>query len=90
MNLAESVVEWVLAALPYDRSDPKVVDALSREHPRALLVLYFNWRHRQISAQPRRVMRSGAFDQNPTPLPAWSRSRKLSTISNEVLISRNI
>jgi hypothetical protein len=65
MSWAESVVEGILAALPYDRSDPEVVDALRRMHPRALLVLYFNWRHRQIPAQPRRVMRSGAFDQNP-------------------------
>lgn len=65
MSLANSVVEWVLAGLPYDRSDPEVVDALRRKHPRALLVLYFNWCHRQIPAQPRRVMRSDAFDQNP-------------------------
>jgi hypothetical protein len=81
MNLAESVVEWVLAALPYDRSDPKVVDALSREHPRALLVLYFDWRRRQIPAQPRRVMRSRAFDQNPI---AAARSVTIAEIVDDI------
>jgi hypothetical protein len=65
MNLAESVVEWVLAALPYDRSDPKVVDALSCKHPGELLVLYLNWQSRLIPSQPRREMRSREFDQNP-------------------------
>jgi hypothetical protein len=65
MSLIESVAAWVLAALPYDRSDPVVLTALKAKHPGALLVLYHNWRTRLVSANPRRVLRSDVFDKNP-------------------------
>lgn len=64
MSLAESGRKWVLANLPYDRSDPDIVAALDAMSPRHLLVLYLNWRDRLIVAQPRRVLKSAAFDQN--------------------------
>ena len=65
MNLIDSVAEWVLGALPYDRSDPDVVRALNRKHPGELLALYYNWRNKLIPAHPRQVMCSREFDQNP-------------------------
>jgi hypothetical protein len=64
MSLAESARKWVLANLPYDQGDPNIVAALDAMSPRHLLVLYLNWRDRLIAAQPRRVLKSGAFDQN--------------------------
>jgi len=65
MSLIESVAEWVLGVLPYDHSDPDVVAALKGKHPGELLVLYYNWRTRLISAHPRHVARSDAFEKNP-------------------------
>jgi hypothetical protein len=65
MALADTVTEWVLGALPYDRSDPDVLTTLRSKHPSALLALYYNWCNRMISAHPRKVMRSEAFNQNP-------------------------
>jgi hypothetical protein len=65
MSLIESVAEWVLGVLPYDRSDPDVVAALKSKHPGELLVLFYNWRTRLIPAHPRHVARSDAFDKNP-------------------------
>lgn len=65
MSLIESVAECVLAALPYNRSDANVVNALNSKHPGELLAFYYNWRTRLISAHPRKVMRSDSFDKNP-------------------------
>lgn len=63
MALADTVTEWVLGALPHDRSDPHVVTPLRSKHPGTLLALYYNWCNRLISAHPRKVMRSGPFNQ---------------------------
>jgi hypothetical protein len=65
MALAETVVDWVMKALPHDASDADVVAALRGKHPGALLTLFFNWQGRLIPAQPRQVVRSMDFDQNP-------------------------
>ena len=65
MALADTVVDWVLNELPHDTSDAAVVAALRGKHPVALLTLYFNWRSRLIPVQPRQVLRSTEFDQNP-------------------------
>jgi hypothetical protein len=65
MTLAETVADWVIKALPHDTSDVDAVAALRRKHPGELLTLFFNWQSRLIPAQPREVMRSVEFDQNP-------------------------
>ncbi len=65
MALADTVVDWVIKELPHDASDAAVVAALRGKHPGALLALYFNWRGRLIPVQPRQVLRSAEFDQNP-------------------------
>lgn len=65
MALAETVVDWVMKELPHDASDAGVVAALRGKHPGELLALYFNWRNRLIPVQPRQVLRSTEFDQNP-------------------------
>jgi hypothetical protein len=65
MALAETVVDWVMKELPHDASDARVVAALRGKHPGELLTLYFNWWNRLIPVQPRQVLRSTEFDQNP-------------------------
>jgi hypothetical protein len=65
MALIETVADWVIKVLPHDASDANVVAALRRKYPGELLTLYFNWQNRLIPVQPRTVMRSVEFDQNP-------------------------
>jgi hypothetical protein len=64
LTLAETVVDWVIKALPHDTSDAAVVTALRNKHPGELLALFFNWQGRLISSEPRKLMRSTQFDQN--------------------------
>jgi hypothetical protein len=65
ISIVDTIPDGVLPNLPYDRSDPAVGAALANKHPAEILCLYLNWRNRLISAQPRSVARSIAFNQNP-------------------------
>lgn len=87
MNLARSVAEWVLEALPYDRSDPDVVAALQGKNPTELLVLYLNWLHRLVPVRPREVLRSVEFQQNPLSV---ERSDVISQIVDDIEQGRDL
>jgi hypothetical protein len=65
MPLIDTVGTWVLANLPYDRSNDKVVAALKSKNPTELLVVYLNWCSRLVPALPRQVLKSDAFEANP-------------------------
>jgi hypothetical protein len=65
ISIVDTIPDSVLPNLPYDRSDPAVGAALANKHPAEILCIYLNWRNRLISAQPRSVARSIAFNQNP-------------------------
>lgn len=65
MNLTDSVRQWVLANLPYDRGDVKLVAYLNGLDAHAALIVYYNWRSRLVPPQPRTVHKSRAFEQNP-------------------------
>lgn len=65
MNLVESVRQWVLGALPYDRQDAALDAYLKGLDAHSLLVAFHNWSHRLVKVQPRLVRRSTAFQQNP-------------------------
>lgn len=55
MDLKESARQWVLTALPYDRSDTDLVAYLSGLDAHGLLVVYHNWLSRLIASRPRKV-----------------------------------
>lgn len=65
MNLKESVRQWALQNLPYDRGDVSLVAWLNGHDAHGLLVVYHNWMNRRVKPQPRVVRRSKAFQQNP-------------------------
>ncbi len=64
MNLTDSVRQWVLASLPYDRGDAKLVAYLNGLNAHAALVVYYNWATRLVPPQPRTLHKSHAFEQN--------------------------
>jgi len=64
MNLTDSVRQWVLASLPYDRGDAKLVAYLNGLDAHAALVVYYNWANRLVPPQPRTIHKSRAFEQN--------------------------
>ena len=63
--IQESVRQWVIGALPYNRTNPAAVAHLCRLCAHQLLVLYHNWMNRAVRPLPRQVRRSKAFLQNP-------------------------
>jgi hypothetical protein len=65
MDLTDSVRQWVLANLPYNRGDAKLVAYLNSLDAHAALVAYCNWANRLVTPQPRTIRRSRAFEQNP-------------------------
>jgi hypothetical protein len=65
LNLLESVRQWVLANLPYDRGDAALVAYLNGLDAGRLLIAYHNWANRFIKPQPRTVHKSKAFERNP-------------------------
>src|ERR1700731_356646 len=65
MNLTDDVRQWVLANLPYDRGDAKLVTCLNGLDAHAALIVYYNWASRFVPPQPRMVHKSRAFEQNP-------------------------
>jgi hypothetical protein len=65
MNLKESVRQWVLKALPYDRANVDLLTHLNGLDAHRLLVVYHNWINRLVKPQPRVVHKSKAFLQNP-------------------------
>jgi hypothetical protein len=64
MDLNESVRQWVLRELPYDRTDAALVAYLTGLDAHRLLVVFLNWSSRKIKPQPRTVHKSKAFQQN--------------------------
>jgi hypothetical protein len=65
MNLTDSVRQWVLSNLPYDREDAKLFTYLNGLDAHGALVVYYNWASRLVPPQPRMVHKSQAFEQNP-------------------------
>jgi hypothetical protein len=65
MSLVESARQWVLQTLPYDRADTALVAHLNALDAHGLLVVYHNWMSRRVKPQPRTVVKSKAFQQNP-------------------------
>lgn len=61
MNLIESVRQWVLSNLPYDKSDTALATYLNGLDAHGLLVRYHNWMSRLIYPTPRRVHQSATF-----------------------------
>jgi hypothetical protein len=64
MKLTDSVHLWVLANLPYDRGDAKLVAYMNGLDAHGALVVYYNWSSRLVRPQPRMAYKSRAFDQN--------------------------
>jgi hypothetical protein len=65
MNLNESVRQWVIGALPYDRANAQLVTHLNGLDARRLLIVYHNWMSRLIKPAARSVRKSKAFAKNP-------------------------
>ncbi len=65
MNLKESVRQWVLGALPYDRANTELVKHLNSLDAHGLLIVYHNWMSRLIKPGPRTVRKSKDFERNP-------------------------
>ena len=65
MNLTESIRQWVLKNLPYDRQDAALSVYLNGLDAHGLLVVFHNWAHRLVKPQPRQVRQSMAYRQNP-------------------------
>jgi hypothetical protein len=87
VNLTESPRQWVLKNLPYNRNDPTVDAVLQAKDLRGLLVLYLNWRERLITAAPRQVLRSPAFDANPI---VHERSAAIAQIVDDIEQGRDL
>jgi hypothetical protein len=77
MGLTDSLRNYILTNLPYDRDNPDVIAALRALAPGQLLVTYINWQSRLISASPRRVVRSPIFDKNPATLERSTAIKKI-------------
>lgn len=77
MGLTDSLCNCILTNLPYDRDNPDVDAALRAMPPGQLLVTYINWQNRLISAVPRKVLRSSAFDGNPLALERSTAIKKI-------------
>ena len=87
MNLKESIRQWVLNELPYNRSNTELVNQLNQKDARGLLVIYHNWISRQIKPQPRRVLKSKAFLANPL---AADRHEQFTQIINDIECGHNL
>ncbi|MEQ1697246.1 MAG: hypothetical protein ABL901_15540 [Hyphomicrobiaceae bacterium] len=64
-KLEQSVRSWVLAHLPYDKSDNTLDQHLQSLDAHGLLVVCHNWMSRLVKPQPRSVAKSAAFLANP-------------------------
>jgi len=64
-DLKESVRQWVLSNLPYDKTDNALVAYLDGLDAHGLLVRYHNWVSRFLEPRPRTVRKSQAFLANP-------------------------
>lgn len=64
-QVTESVRRFVLAALPYDRADEAVAAHLNGMDATDLLITWFNWSWRMVTAHPRQVHLSREFLANP-------------------------
>jgi hypothetical protein len=87
MNLTDSVRQWVLASLPYDRGDAKVVAYLNGLDAHAALVVYYKSAGRLVPPQPRTVHKSRAFEQNPL---TSQRASDLALIIADIEQGRNL
>jgi hypothetical protein len=87
MSLTNSLCNYILTNLPYDRGNPEVDAALRAMQPGQLLVTYVNWQNRLISASPRQVRRSTVFDKNPVAL---ERSTTIKKIVNDIERGRDL
>jgi hypothetical protein len=87
VSLVESVHAWVMANLPYDRSDTAIVAALNAKSPGEVLVLYLSWNERLVSAVPRQVLRSSNFDSNPIVI---QRSATVARIIDDIAQGRDL
>ncbi|WP_141659651.1 MULTISPECIES: hypothetical protein [Chelatococcus] len=63
-QITESARAFLLHALPYDRADNSIVCYLHGLDATELLIRWFNWSWRTISARPRDVYLSGEFIGN--------------------------
>jgi hypothetical protein len=64
-HLMASVRQLVLDHLPYDRSDPDVVAALTSMSPSGLVARWLNWTWRIPPSVPREVLKSRELSSNP-------------------------
>jgi hypothetical protein len=87
VNLKESVRQWVLRELPYDRADADLVAHLNSLDAHGLLVVYHNWMSRLIKPQPRQVRKSNAFRQNPLTA---ARANELAQIIDDIESGRDL
>ncbi len=87
MSLVESVRQWVLTNLPYDRGDPALVAYLAGLDAHGLLVVYHNWISRLVKPQPRAVHKSTAFQMN---LLATQRANDLAQIIADIEQGRDL
>jgi hypothetical protein len=87
MNLKESVRQWVLRELPYDRADAALLAYLNGLDAHRLLVVFHNWMNRLVKPQPRTVVKSIAFQQNPATA---QRASDLAQIIDDIEQGRNL
>jgi hypothetical protein len=65
MDIQESIRQWVLTNLPYDRTDAALDGHLKGLDASHLLIAYYSWDKRFIRPQPRAVHQSTALQGNP-------------------------
>src|SRR5579883_318247 len=65
IDLKESVRQWLINNLPYDRNDQALCAELQEKDARELLIVYHNWMSRHVRPVPRTVRKSQAFTSNP-------------------------
>lgn len=87
MDLVGSAKEWVLKNLPYDKADTKLDARLRSLKADDLLIVFHNWRMRQISVRPRRVHTSAAYRANPIHA---SRGGELIEVEKEIAEGANL
>lgn len=87
LSLRESVRQWVLQNLPYDRGDAALAAYLNGLDAHQLLVAYHNWMNRNVQPQPRAVIKSSAFQRN---LLTAQRASDLAQIVGDVESGRDL
>ena len=62
MEMIDTISEWVLDNLPFNKTNPDIFSSISSKSPQELLVIYHNWRNRVPLSQPRKLIFSDEFE----------------------------